>query len=373
MARTPYVFGTPLLANLLVASGALFLAPLALAQGEAQPEGPAGAPAASEGEAEAEEARLDREQAKIKKQYEELEKKLFNLAARMPKNRAKQASRLRNAFRQSKDDDVLSAMEQAQAGLLQFIDQSPGFTGALIPEAEAFLVPYVQPTEPKVVRKFFKESVAINEMFHEIYREQGLELQAIFPEGEQVVTTMEEFRTPEDLEGMKIRTMTSPLLLETYSAFGASPIAMAWGELIGALKTNMVDGQENPTIWIEAYDLDNLTKVMTYTGHAQYTTAVMANADFYDGLSDEDKALVQKASQEALDYILDVAVELDAKGLAKIKETNPDYKIVRLTEEERAAFKERAKAVEKAFVERAGERGAAILEQMKKDLEAAKQ
>lgn len=265
------------------------------------------------------------------------------------------------------------AMEQAQAGLLQFIDQSPGFTGALIPEAEAFLVPYVQPTEPKVVRKFFKESVAINEMFHDIYREQGLELLAIFPEGEQVVTTMEEFRTPEDLEGMKIRTMTSPLLLETYTAFGASPIAMPWGELIGALKTNMVDGQENPTIWIEAYDLDNLTNVMTYTGHGQYTTAVMANADFYDGLSDEDKALVQKASQEALDYILDVAVELDAKGLAKIKETNPDYKIVRLTEEERAAFKERAKSVEAAFVERAGERGAAILAQMKKDLEAAQQ
>ena len=66
------------------------------------------------------------------------------------------------------------AMEQAQAGLLQFIDQSPGFTGALIPEAEAFLVPYVQPTEPEVVRKFFKEGVAVNEMFHEIYREQGL-------------------------------------------------------------------------------------------------------------------------------------------------------------------------------------------------------
>ena len=107
------------------------------------------------------------------------------------------------------------AMEQAQAGLLQFIDQSPGFTGALIPEAEAFLVPYIQPTDPQVVRKFFKEGVAINEMFHDIYREQGLELLAVFPEGEMVVTTMEEFRTPEDLAGMKIRTMTSPLLLET--------------------------------------------------------------------------------------------------------------------------------------------------------------
>ncbi|MFT6074434.1 MAG: TRAP-type C4-dicarboxylate transport system substrate-binding protein [Yoonia sp.] len=265
------------------------------------------------------------------------------------------------------------AMEQAQAGLLQFIDQSPGFTGALIPEAEAFLVPYIQPTDPEVVRKFFKEGVAVNEMFHDIYREQGLELLSVFPEGEMVVTTMEEFRNPEDLAGMKIRTMTSPLLLETYTAFGASPIAMAWGELIGGLKTKMVDGQENPTIWIEAYDLDNLTNVMTYTGHGQYTTAVMANADFYDGLSDTDKELVQNASQAALDYILDVAVELDATGLAKIEESNPDYIINRLTEEERAVFKERAIAVEEAFVERAGERGAAILEQMKEDLIAAQQ
>ena len=265
------------------------------------------------------------------------------------------------------------AMEQAQAGLLQFIDQSPGFTGALIPEAEAFLVPYIQPTDPKQVRKFFKESIAINEMFHEVYREQGLELLSVFPEGEQVVTTMKEFRTPADLEGMKIRTMTSPLLLETYKAFGASPIAMAWGELIGALKTNMVDGQENPTIWIEAYGLDNLTKVLTYTGHGQYTTAVMANADFYDGLSDEDKQLIQNATKVAHDYILDVAVELDETGLNKIKETNPDYKIVRLTEEERATFKERAKAVEEAFVSRAGERGKKILDQMKKDLAASQE
>ncbi len=263
------------------------------------------------------------------------------------------------------------AMEQAQAGLLQFIDQSPGFTGAMIPEAEAFLVPYLQPTDPKVVRKFFKEGKAINEMFHEIYREHGLELLAVFPEGEQVVTTMKEFRTPEDLEGMKIRTMTSPLLLETYKAFGASPIAMAWGELVGALKTNMVDGQENPTIWIEAYGLDDLTKVMTYTGHGQYTTAVMANSDFYDGLDAKDKELIQNATAIAHSYILDEAVKLDQIGLNKIKETNPDYKIVRLTEKERAVFKARAKAVEQAYIKKTGDRGAKIIKQMKEDIAAA--
>jgi TRAP-type C4-dicarboxylate transport system substrate-binding protein len=165
--------------------------------------------------------------------------------------------------------------------------------------------------------------------------------------------------------------MTSPLLLETYKAFGASPIALPWGELVGALKTKMVDGQENPTIWIEAYGLDDLTKVMTYTGHAQYTTAVMANSEFYDALSDENKQLVQDASKVALSYILEEAVNMDEIGLNKIKETNPGYKIVELTEAERSVFKERAKAVEQAFIESAGERGAKIIEQMKADVAAA--
>ena len=263
------------------------------------------------------------------------------------------------------------AMEQTQAGLLQFIDQSPGFTGAMIPEAEAFLVPYLQPTEPKVVRTFFKEGKAVKEMFHKIYREHDLELLSIFPEGQQAVTTMKEFRNPADLAGMKIRTMTSPLLLETYKAFGASPIAMSWGELIGALKTNMVDGQENPTIWIEAYGLDELTKVMTYTGHGQYTTAVMANADFYDGLSSKDKQLIQNATAVAHSYILDEVVKMDEIGLNKIKQTNPGYKIVTLTEAERAVFRERAKAVEQIYIDKAGARGAEIVKQMKADLAAA--
>jgi TRAP-type C4-dicarboxylate transport system substrate-binding protein len=263
------------------------------------------------------------------------------------------------------------AMEQTQAGLLQFIDQSPGFTGAMIPEAEAFLVPYLQPTDPQIVRAFFKEGKAVNEMFHDIYREHGLELLAIFPEGEQVVTTMEEFRNPADLEGMKIRTMTSPLLLETYKAFGASPIAMSWGELIGALKTNMVDGQENPTIWIEAYGLDELTKVMTYTGHGQYTTAVMANSDFYDNLGKKDQNLIQNATAVAHSYILDEVVKMDEIGLNKIRETNPGYKIVRLTEAERAVFKKRGAAVEQKYIDKAGKRGAAIIKQMRKDIAAA--
>src|SRR5690606_13189852 len=49
-------------------------------------------------------------------------------------------------------------MEQTQAGILQFVDQSPGFTGSLIPEAQVFFVPYLLPAETDELVDFFRNS-----------------------------------------------------------------------------------------------------------------------------------------------------------------------------------------------------------------------
>jgi len=264
-------------------------------------------------------------------------------------------------------------MEQAQAGLLQFLGQSTGYMGGTIPEMDAFFVPYLMPTDTKELDRFFKNSVAINEMFPEILRKHNLELLGIFPEGEQAVTTFEEFYSPSDLKGKKIRVMPgSPLLVETYKAFGASPVPMSWGDLIGALKTNMVDGQENPTVWIEAYGLDELTKVLTYMGHNHFTAVAVANKKFYDRLNDKDKELIQKAAASAHKTILKEAQKLDAYGLGRIIRTNPEYKIVTLNKKQRDLFRKKASHVEKEFIKKAGNSGKLIIEQMKKDLVKAK-
>src|SRR6056297_1783774 len=90
-------------------------------------------------------------------------------------------------------DDI---MEQTQAGILQFVNQSPGFTGSLIPEAQIFFIPYLMPTDMDTVIEFFRTSEAINEDFVELYSEQGLELLQMYPEGEMVVTADEEITEP---------------------------------------------------------------------------------------------------------------------------------------------------------------------------------
>lgn len=262
-------------------------------------------------------------------------------------------------------------MEQAQAGILEFLGQSTGYMGGTIPEMDLFTLPYVMPTDTAQIDYFFKNSKVIHEMLPPLFREHGLELLSIFPEGEMAVTTFEPFDSPADLEGKKIRVMPgSPILMETYKAFGASPVPMSWGDLVGALKTNMIDGQENPTVWIEAYGLDNLTNVLTYTGHGHFNASVSANKEFFDDLGRRDKRLIRLAADHAHKVILEEAQKLDAYGLGRIVRTNPDYKIVTLTEAERAPFKKAAEAVQASFASKS-DTNQMILEQMIADLEDA--
>ncbi len=264
-------------------------------------------------------------------------------------------------------DDI---MEQAKAGVLQFVTQSPGFTGATIPEAQVFFVPYLLPQEPDQLVEFFRTSKAINEMFPELYAEQGLELLSMYPEGEVCMTTQEEVRTPEDLNEVKFRTMTNPLLVQSYQAFGATPTPLPWGEVYGALQTGIIQGQENPGFFLESTKIYEVTDVITCIGHNNFTTAVMANKEFFDGLSEEDQQAVTNAINAAFDFIVGYQQELQDAAMDNILAAKPEMVINVLSEEERAPFLEAAATVEAQFIEMTGEGGQAILDQMKADLEA---
>ncbi|WP_198174321.1 TRAP transporter substrate-binding protein [Mesorhizobium xinjiangense] len=261
-------------------------------------------------------------------------------------------------------------MEQAQAGILQFVDQSPGFTGALIPEAQVFFVPYLLPQDEGQLFDFFRTSKAINEMFPELYAQQGLELLTMFPEGEVCMTTQEPVTKPEDLNEVKFRVMTNPLLVESYNVWGATPTPLPWGEVYGALQTGIIQGQENPGFFLESTKMYEVTDVITCIGHNNFTTAVMANKQFFDGLGAEDQELVQNAIQSAFDYILEYQKGLQDESLAKIKEAKPEMQINVLSEEQRKPFMDAAGEVEATFIEMTGDSGQKILDQMKADLSA---
>lgn len=264
-------------------------------------------------------------------------------------------------------DDIL---EQAQAGILEFVNQSPGFSGSWLPAAQIFFVPYLLPTDEATVLEFFDTSVAINEMFPELYAEHGLELLKMYPEGEMVVTADEPVTSPAEFSGKRIRVMTNPLLSETYSAFGATPTPLPWGEVYGGLQTGLIDGQENPIFWIESGGLYEVSPNLIFTGHGWFTTAAMANKDFFDGLSADDQQLIRDAADVAYAHTMEHISGLADEALEKILAASDEVTVTRLTEAQIDAFRARAGQVEAAYLDMTGENGAMLLEQFKADLEA---
>lgn len=264
-------------------------------------------------------------------------------------------------------DDIL---EQAQAGILEFVNQSPGFSGAWLPAAQIFFVPYLLPTDQETVLDFFDSSVAINEMFPELYAEHNLELLKMYPEGEMVVTADEPVTSPEELSGKRIRVMTNPLLSETYNAFGATPTPLPWGEVYGGLQTGLIDGQENPIFWIESGGLYEVSPNLIFTGHGWFTTAAMANKDFFDGLSADEQQLIRDAADTAYAQTMEHISGLADEALEKILAASDEVTVTRLTEEQIDAFRARADQVEAAYLDMTGDNGAMLLEQFKADLEA---
>jgi TRAP-type C4-dicarboxylate transport system substrate-binding protein len=192
----------------------------------------------------------------------------------------------------------------------------------------------------------------------------------MFPEGEVCMTTQEPVTSPADLNEVKFRVMTNPLLVESYQAFGATPTPLPWGEVYGALQTGIIQGQENPGFFLDSTKIYEVTDVITCIGHNNFTTAVVANKDFYDGLSEEDQTVIQNATTAAFDHIVDYQATLQEEALANIKAAKPDMQINILSEDQRQPFMDAAAAVEATFIEMTGDGGKAILDQMKADLQA---
>jgi TRAP-type transport system periplasmic protein len=263
--------------------------------------------------------------------------------------------------------------ELAQMGAIQFVTSSPGFMGSLIPELNVFLVPYTLPEEPEVLGEFFRSSPTIYEDLAGLYEQQGLQLLKMYSEGEVVMTTKEPVEEMGDLAGVNFRVMTAPLLVETYNAFGASPTPLPWGEVYGALQLGMIQGQENPMFFVESTGMYEVTDHITFAGHNSYTTAVLANQAFWDGLSEEDQELVRSAAEHAYDYIVEYQEGLQESSLEMILERKPDMGVTILDDEQREPFRQAAEAVRAEFARMTGASGEAILEGFERDAEAARE
>ncbi len=262
--------------------------------------------------------------------------------------------------------------EQLHLGAIQIATASPGHIGKLIPELQAFLLHYVLSEDPRVNRELIGGSTRLRQAMNDLYLRKDFRFLTLLPEGEQVWTTKRPVREPADFDGMKFRVMTSPVLLESYAAYGANPTPLPYAEVYSALQLSMIDGQVNPVFAIEEMSFYEVTDYLIFPGHSQSVTTVVANGRFLDSLDAKDRELLNRTVERLDDYIFKVQEEYNTARLQIIREKKSDVKVIRLTEQQRARFREKAGDVQARFGALAGPGGKQFLELLLQEVEAAR-
>jgi tripartite ATP-independent transporter DctP family solute receptor len=109
----------------------------------------------------------------------------------------------------------------------------------------------------------------------------------------QITSAAKPIRTPEDLNGFKIRVPPSPLWTSMFKAFGAAPASINFSETYSALQTRLVDGQENPLAIIDVAKLYEVQKYLAVTNHMWDGYWFLANKRAFEALPADTRALVE--------------------------------------------------------------------------------
>ena len=124
---------------------------------------------------------------------------------------------------------------------------------------------------------------------------------------------------PDDLKGLKMRTMENPVHIQAYKAFGIIPTPMAFTEVFTALQQGTVDGQENPLSVISAAKFEQVQKYMTLTGHVYSPALLLMSKTQWDKLSPADRKAFQDAAKEAVRVNRARVDEDERKAVADLK------------------------------------------------------
>jgi tripartite ATP-independent transporter DctP family solute receptor len=163
-------------------------------------------------------------------------------------------------------------------------------------------------------------------------------------------------RKPEDLEGLKVRVVGSPIFIDTFRAMGGNPISINWSETLTALQQGTVDGQENPvSSIIIPYKLWEMNKNITIWHYTIDPLILGVSKLTWDSFDAKDKKIVAKAAQEAMAWN-----KIEArKGLAGSTEAidmlkSKGMEVVVLSPKDMATFKAKTQSVYDKWIKEIG-------------------
>lgn len=151
---------------------------------------------------------------------------------------------------------------------------------------------------------------------------------------------------PEDMQGLKVRVIQSPIYLETFKALGANPVPMPFPEVYTGLEQRTVDGQENPFTVILGSKFNEVQKYLSTTNHIYNPQSFVIGQKTWQKLNADEQALIREAAKEAQTYQRQVTEDSQNKALETLKGS---MQVNEIAPQEVERFREKVKPVVEQF------------------------
>ena len=229
-------------------------------------------------------------------------------------------------FPSSQLGDDTHMLSNLRSGAMQMMAIGDNILGSLVPSAAIDNIGFAFST-PQMAWKALDG--AVGDVVRADIEKAGLHpMHQIWDEGfRQVTSSSKQINVPADLRGFKIRVPPSPISLSIFQSLGASPTTINAAELYTSLQTHVVDGQENPLGNIETMKLDQVQKYCSLTNHMWVGYWLLMNGQFWAGLPDaqkkvveaafDDQAPLQREANQKLDQSLEATLKSQGMVFAK--------------------------------------------------------
>ena len=239
----------------------------------------------------------------------------------------------------------LQVTEQVKNGTLEMALTDDSVLGSFHKPMQIFQIPYLFPSSP--IAWEFMKSPFVRELNEEMRKATGIRTLALSENGFRNLTNnSREIKSPDDMKGLKMRTMQSQVYVNFMKSMGAAATPIAYPELITSLKQNVVDGQENAAATIWDGKLYEVQKFMSVNEHIYGLHFIIINDKVFQGLSpDLRQILMDGASVHA--EVANSRKSMDSlQAIQKIREKGTKVYVNSPTEKE--AFK---KATQEPVIE----------------------
>jgi len=246
-------------------------------------------------------------------------------------------------------------VEQLRNGTLEMTWVTTGFFGSWEPVMNTLEIGYLFDDREHAFRAFDGE---LGEEVAALIEKHGVKHLGFYEAGMRHVTnSVRPINTPEDLEGMKLRTPNAKYHLTSVKMMGASPTPMAFGELYAAMEQKVVDGQENPLSNIHAAAFYEVNDHLALTGHLHLTHMVMYSEVLWNQLTPEHQEIIEQAVIDSQQVQRDKVAADDASLLAVLEE-----KGMQVTRPDRAALAAKVAPLRDQAVEEFGDQAGQWIE-----------